>query len=162
MANLIDAHAVLKTEFLQRHAVVFAVLAATGVPGVGAGGEHQNIAVPFLISLLYYVGHIGFPVAVCPHDRNMRPTFLHGFSKCHQKRTVLLVNGRDTTVCAVVGGDFLQTFIGYAAPRRNVAQEGNHVFLSFGPAEGGKNHQVIGGRHGGARTGNTALPPVRL
>ena len=135
LADLIDAHLTVKPQFLKRHPVVFTVLAAAGVAGVGAGGEHQNIAVPFLIRLLQHVTDVGVPVAVRPHDGDARAAFGQGLFQGGQQSTVLLVNGRDTAVSTVVGGDLFKTLIGNPAARRDITQEGNHIVLPLGAAE---------------------------
>jgi len=135
LTDLIDTHPTVKPQFLKRHPVVFTVLAAAGVAGVGAGGEHQNIAVPFLIRLLQHVTDVGVPVAVRPHDGDARAAFGQGLFQGGQQSTVLLVNGRDTAVSTVVGGDLFKALIGNPAARRDITQEGNHIVLPLGAAE---------------------------
>ena len=160
LANLAHVHAALQAELLQRDTVVLAVLAAARVTRVGAGGQHQHVAVAVLVGLGEHVLHVGLPVAVRPGNRDARAALGQRLLQRGEQSAVLLVNRRDTAVGAVVGGDLLEALVRDAAAGGHIAQERDDVLLTLGAAEGGENHQVVGSGFLGANTDDGPLAAV--
>ena len=160
LTDLTHVHATFQAELFNRHTVVFTVLAATRVAGVGTGRQHEHVAVAVLVGFGEHVLHVGLPVAVCPGDRDVRAALGERLLQCGEQGTVLLVNGRDAAVGAVVGGDLFEALIRDAATSGYVAQERDDVLLPLGATEGGENHQVVGAHLFGALTGDAAFASV--
>ncbi len=160
LTNLTHVHATFQAELLDRHTVVFTVLAATRVARVGAGRQHEHVAVAVLVGFGEHVLHVGLPVAVRPGNRDVRAALGERLLQRGEQGTVLLVNGRDAAVGAVVGGDLFEALIRDAAASGYVAQERDDVFLPLGATEGGENHQVVGARLFGTVTGDAAFASV--
>ena len=72
LADLAYVHAALQAQLLKRDAVVFTVLAAARIARVGAGRQHQHVAVAVLVGFGEHVLHVGLPVAVRPGDWDVR------------------------------------------------------------------------------------------
>src|SRR5699024_12100730 len=66
---------------------------------------------------------------------------------------VLRVDGGAAAERSVVAGDLLEALVGYAATGGDVAQEGDHVLLALGAAEGGEQARVVLGG------GDLGVPP---
>ena len=64
LTDLAHVHATFQAELLNRHAVVLTVLAAARVARVGAGRQHEHVAVAVLVGFGEHVLHVGLPVAV--------------------------------------------------------------------------------------------------
>ncbi|OAX61583.1 hypothetical protein A5N15_05150 [Rothia kristinae] len=133
LAQLVDAQLPLQAQLLQGHPVVLAVLAAGGVPGVGAGGQHQQPPVPGVVGLLHDVVDVRLPVAVGPVHGQVRAALGQLPAQGRQQLPVLLVDGADPAVGAVVGGDLLQALIRDAAPRVTLRRNGMTSSWPSGP-----------------------------
>ena len=160
LTNLTHVHATFQAELLNRHAVVLTVLAAARVARVGAGRQHEHVAVAVLVGFGEHVLHVGLPVAVRPGDRDVRAALGERLLQRGEQGTVLLVNRRDAAVGAVVGGDLFEALIRNTAAGGHVAQERDDVLLPLGTTEGGENHQVVGACLFGTVTGDAAFASV--
>lgn len=100
----------------QRLRQVLAVLAAAGVRGVGAGGEHGDPAVAVRDHLAEGVGEVRGPVAVAPVHRQFEAVVREVLAQRLQKRTVLCVDRAHAAEEEVVLADFLSRSSGM--PRR--------------------------------------------
>ena len=69
LAHLVDLELAVEPGLGQRHADVLAVLAAAGVAGVGARGDHEDLAVAGVVDLLQGLRDVRVPVAVAPEHR---------------------------------------------------------------------------------------------
>ena len=144
LADLIDFEPSGEAGFGQRDADVFAVLAAAGVAGVGAGGDHQDLAVPGVVDLLEGLRDVGGPVPVAPEDGQVDAAGGEFGLDAGLEFAVLGVDGADAAVGAVVVRDLFEALVRDAAAAGDVAQERKDVILAFRAAEGGEQHGVIG------------------
>ena len=150
LPDLLHVQLVLQPRLLQAHAVVLPVLAAAGVPGVRARGEHQQVPVPALVALAQNVRHVRVPVAVGEQHGQLHTTTPQlGLERIAQ-RPVLGVDGAHAAVRTVVGGHLLEPLVRDAAAARDVAQERDDVLLTLRPAEGGEDQGVEAVRRVGA------------
>src|SRR6185312_8622613 len=117
--------------FGQRHADVLAVLAAAGVAGVGARGEHEDLAVAGVVDLLQGLRDVRVPVAVAPEYGQPDAAGGKFGLEAGLELTVLSVDGADAAVGAVVMRDLFEPFVGDAAAAGDVAEERNDVLLPF-------------------------------
>ena len=143
LADLVHLELAVQARFRQGNADVLAVLAAAGVTGVDAGGEHQDPAVSGVVSVLQDGGDVGIPVAVAPKDGKLDAAVGQLSLDRGLQLPVLLVDGADATECAVVVRDLFQPLVRDAAATGDVAQEGNDVILAFGATEGRQQHGVV-------------------
>ena len=143
LAHLVDFQSSVQPGVRQRHADVLAVLAAAGVAGVGARGDHEDPAVTGVVHVLEGLRDVGIPVAVAPEHGELDPALGKFGLDPGLELAVLRVNRADAAVGAVVVRDLFEPLVRDAAPARDVAQEGEHVLLAFGPAEGGEEYGVV-------------------
>ena len=143
LTHLVHFQFSVQPGFGQRHADVLAVLAAAGVTGVGARGDHEDLAVPGVVHVLKRLRDVGVPVAVAPEDRQVDAPAgefgLHG----GLERAVLLVNRADAAVGAVVVRDLFEPLVRDAAAPGDVAEERDDVLLALRAAEGGQEDGVV-------------------
>ncbi|CAM5462710.1 hypothetical protein SALBM311S_00104 [Streptomyces alboniger] len=129
----------------QRLGEVLAVLAAARIGGEGAGGEDQDAAAAVGDHLAQGVRQVGRPVAVAPVDRQIQAVVREVLAEGVQQGAVLVVDGTDPAEQEVVLTDFLQTFLGDAAPARHVLQERDDVVRPLRAAEREQEQGVVGG-----------------
>lgn len=144
----------------QRLRQVLAVLAAAGVRGVGAGGEHGDPAVAVLDHLAEGVGEVRGPVAVAPVHRQFEAVVREVLAQRLQKRTVLCVDRAHAAEEEVVLADFFEPFLGDAAAARHVREERDDVVRAFGTTEGQQEKGVVGS--GITQIGHVPDPATRL
>src|SRR5699024_8571783 len=127
---------------------------AAGVRGVGARDQGQRATVAVGVQGLQRLRRVRRPVAVAEVDRQVHVTGGELLLERRDQLAVLRVDGGAAAERTVVGGDVLEALVGYAATGGDVAQEGDHVLLALGAAEGGEQDRVVlGGGHLGVPPG---------
>ena len=95
------------------------------------------------------VSEVGVPVAVAPEDGQVEAAARKLGLERGAQLPVLVVDGGDAAVGAVVDGDLLEALVGDAAAACDVAEVGQDVVLALGAAEPDEEHGVVGDGLGG-------------
>ncbi len=144
LAHLVHLELALEAGVAQGLAEVLAVLAAARVAGVGAGGEHEHLAVALGVHPLDGFRDVRRPVAVAPVDRQVDAAGGQLGLEGRLQRAVLRVDRGNAAVLAVVVGHLLEALVGDAAAGGDVAQERDDVVLPLRAAEGRQQDRVVG------------------
>src|SRR6202011_1956442 len=90
------------------------------------------------------VAQIGVPVAVAPVDREVRSVAGKLVRQSGGQSPVLAVERAHASEGPVVLGDLLDPVGRYRAAPEDIVEEGEHVVVALGPAEGQDNDGVVG------------------
>ena len=145
LADLVHLELAGQPGLLEGACQVLAVLPAARVRRVRAGHDREQATVPGGVRLAQRVDQERVPVAVAPQHGQVQPAAVQLGGQGAAQRAVLRVDRAHPAEVPVVVRHLLEPLVRDAPAPRDVAQEGQHVVLTLGPAEADQQHGVVAG-----------------